>query len=541
MSLEGSWYARLPDTDGGRGARRRLRFEGATYYLVRDSAEAYCAETGTFELVSSGLRFQPSRTEGFGSCAERPERVEAITWTSTGFLLEGDSVSASFAPIRDVPKVFVTTESHDGNLMGDPSLPGTTAIDKADALCSRSLARPDSRRYRAIIVDNVNRTLLPPKNWALEPLTTYFFSDGASNVFTTDRSSMSRILQGSILVANSRVSYVWTGLAEGRPPQSCSGWTANDEQSRGGLGNIYSARDMLADTYGLCSSPGYPLLCAGEGRSLRELADPAPGMSGAPPEIQGSWYSGERVMAPLFRTLRFDGDAYFLAWNSYERYCGEVGSVETVSGTLRLLPQRIEGVGACQIGEVRTASASVEGMTLSLIVAGGTSVYQRAPDVPKIFGTFETHHGDFANDASLPGNGAFEKADAFCNQSAARPDGQMYKAVLADGINRSAVPAVDWVLKPMTAYFYTDGVERMFQTDAMARQLYNDTKSLLRGSLSRYLWSGLRNDFTAANDSCYGWTSATLGGRGALADWNSFRSVVVADCSSWHHVICASQ
>ena len=243
-----------------------MRFEGKTYYLVRDSVDAYCAETGTFDLMGSGLHFQPDHTEGFGPCVEGPVRTEAIAWTATGFSLERGGVAAAFARVRDVPKVFVTTETHNGNLVGDQSLPGTNAIEKADAICNRSLARPDSGRYRAVIVDNVNRTLVPPKDWALEPLTTYFFSDGASNVFTTDQTAMSRMSQGSMVVANQRVGYFWTGLAYGRPAQSCSGWTASDEQSQGGVGYLFSGLNMLDNSYGICSSLDYPFLCAGQGQ-----------------------------------------------------------------------------------------------------------------------------------------------------------------------------------------------------------------------------------------------------------------------------------
>jgi hypothetical protein len=73
----------------------------------------------------------------------------------------------------------------------------------------------------------------------------------------------------------------------------------------------------------------------------------------------------------------------------------------------------------------------------------------------KIFVTKELHNGDFANDPTLPGSTAIQKADAFCSISSSRPTNDNYKALIVDGVNRDAVALTDWVLRPNTSYYQT--------------------------------------------------------------------------------------
>jgi len=128
---------------------------------------------------------------------------------------------------------------------------------------------------------------------------------------------------------------------------------------------------------------------------------------------------------------------------------------------------REEGFGSgCPIRDdhVEVLTVTAAGITLSR--DGVDAHYVRAAAVPKIFLTAELHHGDFLHDPNLAGANAIAKADSFCNGSIAKPDGQRYKAILADGTNRSAVPAVDWVTKPNTTYYQAAGALALFTANA---------------------------------------------------------------------------
>ena len=167
--------------------------------------------------------------------------------------------------------------------------------------------------------------------------------------------------------------------------------------------------------------------------------------------------------------------------------------------------------------EVLTVKAA--GITLSR--DGVDAHYVRAAAVPKIFLTPELHHGDFLHDPNLAGANAIAKADSFCNGSIGKPDGQRYKAILADGTNRSAVPAVDWVTKPNTTYYQAAGALALFTANAQG--LYDRTiipaPPFLSGlSTFEYLWSGLDTYFTTAYRTCQGWTSSADTEQGDCAE-----------------------
>jgi hypothetical protein len=186
--------------------------------------------------------------------------------------------------------------------------------------------------------------------------------------------------------------------------------------------------------------------------------------------------------------------------------------------------------------------STAEGITLTF--QGASTRYIQADVVPKIFLTPELHDGDFAHDATLSGGNAIARADAFCNQSAGRADGQSYKAVLVDGSYRGASPAVDWVLKPLTTYFQAAGALPMFTSNALAR---HDSGLFTNGYLSgysniEYMWTGLQSDFTLATNNCQGWSSLASGLLGSPADVRgSFGYAVVAACTIRYGLICVSQ
>ena len=148
---------------------RRLRFDGQQYFIISDypSDYSYCGEAGTFQVsAGNAVTFTPGEVAGVGyrPCPQASPRVEVARRTGSGLELDAGGTVGTYVPVRDVPKVFVTFETHDGNLAGDATIPGANPIEKADAICNRSIAKPDGGRYRAMLVDGVNRAALPPKD-----------------------------------------------------------------------------------------------------------------------------------------------------------------------------------------------------------------------------------------------------------------------------------------------------------------------------------------------------------------------------------------
>ena len=177
-----------------------------------------------------------------------------------------------------------------------------------------------------------------------------------------------------------------------------------------------------------------------------------------------------------------------------------------------------------------------------------------SPNSLKIFVSSSLHHGDFANDPTLSGLTAMEKADDFCMQDANLPlDGSVYKALLVDGINRDAVTLTDWVLQPNTTYYRPNGVKIDTTDDnAIFLAFWRDMKNSIGkddGDASQNAWTGIvdASDFsTNASSHCSGWSSSGtgIGGFGtriakdrAAFDWYGGGSA----CWIAQHIYCVEQ
>jgi hypothetical protein len=135
-----------------------------------------------------------------------------------------------------------------------------------------------------------------------------------------------------------------------------------------------------------------------------------------------------------------------------------------------------------------------------------------------------------------------DKADAFCQKSAARPDGQRYKAVLVDGILRSLSPTVNSPFKPNTTYYDAWGASQVIETDA-AGALSNRLDARLV-SYPLYSWAGFNSDLKKS-DSCKGWTSASMQDIGTIGEPSNVPPLSYSlggECGVWDHaLVCASQ
>jgi len=239
MDLQGAWFEEfVPPADGGVPEHRRLRVEGSSYFEVMNGWGRYCGETGTLTASAATVSLAPLRTEG--GCPPGETRTGTASWTDSGVAITFAGRVARYARAREVPKVFVTVETHDGNFAGDATLAGAHAIDKADAFCNRSIARPDGRSYKALLVDGTRRSAVPPQDWVLRPDTTYYQADGVRNVFRTSATGVSRSSGYNPLLSDQEASrYSWIGLAPGFKTRLnvCDGWSSNDPMETGALGD----------------------------------------------------------------------------------------------------------------------------------------------------------------------------------------------------------------------------------------------------------------------------------------------------------------
>ena len=122
------------------------------------------------------------------------------------------------------------------------------------------------------------------------------------------------------------------------------------------------------------------------------------------------------------------------------------GAMKTICGTAM-----IEAIGQAEcFGPLSFSSKKINGEKVPQkvfdAVDGASRTDGSSSKKLKIFVSSSLHHGDFANDPTLSGATAMEKADAFCMRDSNRPTGgSISKALLGDGVNRDAVTLTDWV------------------------------------------------------------------------------------------------
>ena len=152
---------------------------------------------------------------------------------------------------------------------------------------------------------------------------------------------------------------------------------------------------------------------------------------------------------------------------------------------------------------------------LSSCGGGGGGEEPKVPTVGlKIFVTSEVHNGDFANDPTLPGATAIQKADAFCNRSSSKPSKDNYKALLVDGVNRDAATLTDWVLVPNTAYYQVYNnvlIDVTTPSGTFASFFRNMKNPVACPSCAQHgAWTGIDTGgaFAASTNTCKRWGEA---------------------------------
>jgi hypothetical protein len=171
----------------------------------------------------------------------------------------------------------------------------------------------------------------------------------------------------------------------------------------------------------------------------------------------------------------------------------------------------------------------------------------------KIFLTSRVHVGDFANDPTLVGDNAIEKADSFCNRDPNKPNNSYYKALIVDGVNRDAISKIDWVLAPNTTYYrsYNNIVIGTTNADAIFTAYWED----LENSIEDYCyscdyenaWTGIDpRFFSSHNYNCNGWStdssSSAIVGYYYAKDGSAFGNfTVVYNCGNRESLYCVEQ
>ncbi len=142
----------------------------------------------------------------------------------------------------------------------------------------------------------------------------------------------------------------------------------------------------------------------------------------------------------------------------------------------------------------------------------------------------------FITSSIYDGNiGGIVGVDARCMEDSNYPGSGTYKALLVDGTNRRACSTancsggigenIDWVLKPNTTYYRSDGITKIGTTDASG--IFNFNLGNLDNSFSSsgYLyWTGLMTNWTTNTATCSNWTSNAPGETGEGGIGNSTNS-----------------
>jgi len=158
----------------------------------------------------------------------------------------------------------------------------------------------------------------------------------------------------------------------------------------------------------------------------------------------------------------------------------------------------------------------------------------------------------FITSSSFTGNiGSIAGADSQCNADSARPRATSYKAMLvnvAGGRRASQSPEIgdgqiDWVLRPSTRYFRSDGA--FLVTTSVEGLIKSELQAPMDSSGSRKYWTAIDSNWTTHVNDCSGWTDGAVGPSGAYGLGSSVTSGAIASgsqgCEQLAHLLCVEQ
>jgi hypothetical protein len=173
-------------------------------------------------------------------------------------------------------KIFVTDRTHSGDFANDFTLAGANVVAKADSFCMTDPARPDTKVYKALFVDGINRSATTPTDWVLKPSTVYYqvYNDvrigltSPAAIFPTTAVPLENPVRPAFVntpgVDN---NLIWTGLEEATTftssASNCAGWSDGTNGSNARWGRLPDTNQNAFATNGFvgCGSAQAHLYC----------------------------------------------------------------------------------------------------------------------------------------------------------------------------------------------------------------------------------------------------------------------------------------
>jgi hypothetical protein len=170
-----------------------------------------------------------------------------LTATDNGSLAKSAAVTIEVRANLDL-KIFVTSTGHVGDFADDPLLTGNNAIEKADFFCNHAANKPDSKAYKALLIDGIHRDAVNNIDWVLLPNNTYFRPSGleigttsASAIFPTIYQNLTNSIDDrhGYEVDDPNINYAWVGVGNvsnfSALQQNCSNWSSSSGYGKGAL------------------------------------------------------------------------------------------------------------------------------------------------------------------------------------------------------------------------------------------------------------------------------------------------------------------
>ncbi|RTL09917.1 MAG: DUF1554 domain-containing protein, partial [Neisseriaceae bacterium] len=153
----------------------------------------------------------------------------------------------------------------------------------------------------------------------------------------------------------------------------------------------------------------------------------------------------------------------------------------------------------------------------------------------------------FVTESAFTGNlGGITGADEKCESAAImRGSAGIYKALISDASNRSAIPLVNWVLKPRTTYFNESNLIIGITTDSSVFDF--PLLTAVTPTLSFLIFTGLNWDWTSSTNNCNKWISDSQAKSASMGVSNGLYSdsltIGAFACSSPNttHLYCVQQ
>lgn len=224
--------------------------------------------------ANGGVAFAAPIREGIAytvAVTVQPTRQVCEVAHGQGTMGNSDVSNVVVTCVTQSPRIFASsvTGSQDLKTRGGAS----TGVAGADVLCMQDPNKPSEGTYKALIVDGIVRRACTTANcvnasqehidWVLQPVTTYYRTDGNTQLFTTNTRGIFEFGNFDNPFWSGGPDYFWSGFQYHSwitDPNTAAGWT--DERWGGGCGYLH-VTDAGAIAAAACGGggPGLHLVC----------------------------------------------------------------------------------------------------------------------------------------------------------------------------------------------------------------------------------------------------------------------------------------